>query len=529
MFLRIKLPISVLLLFCGAALCAQGRTALLEQFELCGQTFSLNAVFFQEQADLHLQGMDMKNLSAGMEGENILLGTRIGNDNFYVFWLNHRQKAIRLAYYDHRRDRSRILALTGFSFIALPEIIEADDDLQGLVFLGNRSNNDDIFYYEPEQDLLTPLTETPFSEKGFQLLETDGQLEIETRSLRAKFRYHFDPVLRKSSLMEENPFSARRKKSTAAITDAEYYNTYIGFGDSITWGEIEGDQHAELCYLAQMQDLLADPSYANYYGSSSSVNLGVPGDDTADGAERIDQDLDDHSGLYLLLMLGVNDVININMSIDSSLESLGYIIDAAKARGMRVIVSTPTPSKSFFSSYSFYWRNLQGLSVGILALALDKNVASIDSLAAFMNTDPPDGWKKLLETIIPNVSSGNHPNAAGHRLIASLFAAALVGFPPLSPQDIVIIDPKDPLRRTVFWSPCFESDFSHFHVAFGFQPGALKYFLDTAASYCTFQLFPFLPQLYFHIQVVDRGGRQSEFVTQDAAVSASGLRTKKTK
>ncbi len=526
-----KSTIIFLLAIVAAApgLFSRDHSGFLVNFTFKGQSFTLNAVFSLEQADLQLQGKDVKNLSAGMEGENILLGTRIGSDNFFVFWLNHRQDAIRLAYYDNRTDCSRILALTGFSFIGLPDVVEENGELQGLVFLGNRSNNDDIFYYELEHDLLTPLTETPFSEKGFQLLKRDGRLEIETRSLRAQYRYRFDPVLRKNSLVAESPFSARRKKSTPAIPDAEYFNTFIGFGDSITWGEIEGDQHMELCYLTQMQDLLADPGYANYYGASSFVNLGVPGDNTAAGAERIDQDLDDHSGFYLLLMLGVNDVINSNMSIDSVLENLGYIIDAAKARGMRIIVSTLTPSKSIFSFYSFYWENLRGLSKNILILALKKKVASIDTLTAFLGTNPPDGWQDLLEDVIPNVSSGNHPNAAGHGLIASLFAAALVKFPPQPPQDITVLDPEDPLRRTVSWSPCFESDFSHFHVEFGFLPGALNYFMDTAASYCWFNLFPFLPQLYFRIQAVDRGAHQSEFVTQDAAVAASGLRIKKPK
>jgi hypothetical protein len=55
-------------------------------------------------------------------------------------------------------------------------------------------------------------------------------------------------------------------------------------------------------------------------------------------------------------------------------------------------------------------------------------VASIDTLSAFMNTHPPDGWKDLLETpgwvIVDGERvwvKGNHPNAKGHRLIADLF------------------------------------------------------------------------------------------------------------
>jgi lysophospholipase L1-like esterase len=505
------------------------HAALLDHFEFQGQEYSIRDQLPRSTAGLTLQGRTSLDLSTGMKGENILLGTRIGNGNFYVFWLNYHRKAIRLAYYDHRLGRSRMLPLAGFSFIGLPEIVEENDSLLGLVFLGNRSHNDDIFYYEPKKNLLTALTDTPFSEKGFQLLNRDGRLEIEARSLRAQYRYRFDPRSRTSTLEETTRFPYRQRQGAAEVPSPDYYNTYIGFGDSITWGEIEGEQHIESCYLGQMRDLLADPGYADYYGASSFINLGVPGDSTLDGADRIDRNLNESAGFYFLLMLGVNDIIHPSFSLDSSLENLGYIIDAAKSHGMRVIASTLTPSKAHFSAYAYYWDNLYALSDGIKALAQKKNVACIDPLTAFMNTNPPDGWKDLLEPVILNVSSGNHPNAEGHKLIASLFSPVLVKFPPLPPESVSVIDPASTLKRTASWNPNYESDFDHFHVEFGFLPGELDYFLDTAASYCTFNFFPFLPQVYFRLQTFDRGGRQSDFVTQEATPASSGPITKKIK
>lgn len=502
------------------------RSTLLEQFEFQGQKYAVYDRATRAASGLTLAGRTSIDLSAGMPGENILLGTRARSGNFYVFWLNSREKAVRLAYYDRRRGRSRLLPLAGFSFIGLPEVVEENGGLQGLVFLGNRSRNDDLFYYEPQNGRLTPLTETPFSEKGFTLLEKDGRLEIETRSLWARYRYRFDPRSRESTLVDEQRYGTGEKKSSAAVT-ADYVNTYIGFGDSITWGEIEGVQRLDLCYLAQMQALLADPGYEFYYGASAWVDLGVPGDTTLAGAERVDRDLDEHSGLYFLLMLGVNDVIHVDLSVDSSLENLGYIIDAAAARGMRVIISTLTPSKAGFSVHPFYWDNLHALSDGIIALAREKNIPSIDPLTLFLNTNPPDGWRDLLENIIPGLSSGNHPNAEGHQLIASLFAPALVAFPPQPPRDVSVIDPDDTLRRTASWSVNHESDFDHFRVEFGFLPGALDHSLDTPASYSTFNLFPFLPQLYFRVRAVDRGGRQSEPASQGAAAAATGPGIKK--
>jgi lysophospholipase L1-like esterase len=492
-------------------------TMLLEEFEFRGQKYSISAYFSPPRAGLTLKNRTSKNLSAGLDGENIHLGTRVSDDNFYVFWLNYRDATIRLAFYDFQRNRCRVLPLAGFSFIGLPEIIENNGDLQSLVFLGNREKNDDIFYYEPEKDLLTALTNTPFSEKGFKLLEKEGQLEIETSSLWATYRYRFDPRLRKNVLLEEKYFPSKHKKDARAAAP-EYYNTYIGFGDSITWGQIRNVQRLDLCYLTQMQILLADPGYADYYGPSTFINLGVPGNGTLAGAQRIDQDLDNHTGFYFLLMLGVNDAIDNKLSLDSSLENLSYIMDAAQAREMRVIASTLTPRKDDFSGWTFYWKNLRGLSAGIIALAKEKHIVSIDTLNTFLDTNPPNGWKELLEEpgwVLVNDewlwAKGNHPNAEGHRVIANLFAAALTAFPPLPPGNVSVLNPQDQLKKKVQWDANYESDFSHFAIDFAFAPEPLSQRLTTVNNYFTFTLFPFLPKLYFRLQTVDRGGRSSDF------------------
>ena len=113
---------------------------------------------------------------------------------------------------------------------------------------------------------------------------------------------------------------------------------------------------------------------------------------------------------------------------------------------------------------------MQELSAGILALAEEKNVSSIDPLSAFMNTNPPDGWKDLLERIISGISSGNHPNAEGHRVIAALFADALAAFPPLPPTGVRVLNPDDALKKNVQWDENYESDFSHFVIEFAFEP-----------------------------------------------------------
>jgi lysophospholipase L1-like esterase len=497
--------------------------AFLENFEFRGRNYSLEAAFSPGQADLLLRGKTTATLSTGMKGENILLGVRASSENFYVFWLNYRNQTIRLAYYDHQRCRSRLMPLHGFTFIGFPEIIVENGRLRALLFLANRSGNDDIFYYDLELSALTQLTATPYSEKRFSWSEESGQLKIEARSLKGACSYRFDPCLGQSTLVEEKTFRRSQKKESTASTP-EYYNTFIGFGDSITWGQIAGVQRLDLCYLTQMRDVYLPGDY----GQSEMINLGNPGEQTFQGAERVNRDLDQNPAFYFLLMFGVNDIWRKEFSLASSLENLEFIIDAALERRMRVIVSTLTPRKDIFSKYQYYWDNLHALSSGILSLAAKKGTASIDTLKAFMDNTPPDGWKDLIEdpgTVIvdevPITVKGNHPNAAGHQLIASLFAPVLTAFPPLAPRNLDVLNPASQVNRSVFWDANYESDFSYFEIEFGFTPNALDYSLTTAASHYKFSLFPFLPQLYFRLRTVDRGERHSDFVTPETAAVTS--------
>jgi lysophospholipase L1-like esterase len=502
----------LLLSVAAAAPLRGGRDAseVAERFEFQGRSYEVLASFSPGRAGLRLQGAETADLSAGMAGENIYLASRTGDGNFWVFWLNHRRPADRLACYDHRLGLSRIVVDGGFSFIGPPQVVESGGRLEGLVFLANRSGNDDLYYCDAGSGRISRLTATRESEKEFSVERCASGLEIGTRTLRERFRYRLDPAQGTCDLLESEPLlSAPAGPPSAAVP--EYYNTYVGFGDSITWGKVEGVQRLDLCFLTRMAEIMSDPGSRIYYGASSAVNLGVPGDTTLDGAARVQGELAANPGLYFILMLGVNDVIKKTFSIDSSLENLRFIIDAAKSLGMRVIVSTLTPSKANVASSEYYWEHLYALSDGIRELAADEGVDCVETLAAFMETNPPDGWQELLEDVIPDVSSGNHPNAEGHRLLAGLLAGALVSFPPLPPRNVRVLDEGSALRRTASWDPCYESDFDHFHIEFDFLPQGYANRLDSGESHYTFTLFPFLPQVYFRLQAVDRGGHASGY------------------
>ena len=312
--------------------------------------------------------------------------------------------------------------------------------------MGNSSNNDDIFFLDLFSCSLTNLTSTPDSEKWFAIQPAAGGLLVSTATLWEKVLYDLNLRTIRTQVRERSILKPRTQalKRTMRTDEADCIldNTYIAFGDSITWGlmrmlGLEGDYHPELAYPERMRALLSA-----FYGPAYPINLGVPGEDTYGGTLRIDQDLDGHPGLYFLMMLGTNDCISGKFSIDSVMENIDYIVDSAGSRRMRVIVSTVPPRKDRFGSKNYVLRQIASLNDRIGQLASYKSIGFIDTHKAFMDYVPPDGWRSLLEDV-----GGNHPSPRGQMVIANLFAGCLAAFSPGIPSGIKSSPEKNPPRK----------------------------------------------------------------------------------
>jgi lysophospholipase L1-like esterase len=287
--------------------------------------------------------------------------------------------------------------------------------------------------------------------------------------------------------------------------DCALDNTYIAFGDSITWGlmrmyGLEGEYHPELAYPERMRALLSA-----FYGPAYPINLGVPGETTYDGTLRVDKDLDGHPGLYFLLMMGTNDCIWGKISIDSIMENIEYFVGSARSRQMRVIISTIPPRKDWFGDENYILRRIADLNSRIGLLASDKSIGFIDTHTAFMSFNPPDGWKSLLEDI-----KGNHPNPAGHMVIADLFAGCLAAFSPGIPSGVKKLSSEEPSLRRISWDACCESDFAFFRLEFGPTIQEMTGTATTAGSLFSFHGLP-SHALYFRIQTIDKADHFSSF------------------
>jgi lysophospholipase L1-like esterase len=440
--------------------------------------------------------------------ENLFPVFEPARDGFHILWVFYQDGHAGLGLYNSVSGSSLVLSLPGLKFAGSPVLVEQDGQPIGLAFLGNDSDNDDIFFLDLRTHHLANITRTPWSEKEFSAQTGPTGTLIQAVTLRDRVFYllgpsesHFRRLERRFS---EGP-ERRHDNLSSREPDCRPANTFVAFGDSITWGKmrmfnLEGEYHPELAYPEKMKETLS-----TFYGPSYPVNLGVPGDTTYDGALRVGQDLAGLNALYFILMLGTNDCIHGWFSVDSSRENLAFIVDTAAQKDMRIIISTIPPRKDELGDRPYVRRNIHDLNIAVAGLAEEKGIGFIDTYGTLMATDPPDGWKALLEDI-----GGNHPSPAGHIVIAGLFAGVLAAFPPFVPTGVKNASPDDPSSRLFQWDRGCESDILNFRVEFGPYPDSLKNVAVIATNWIDLPGFA-SRDVFFRLQAVDSGGNLSGF------------------
>lgn len=154
----------------------------------------------------------------------------------------------------------------------------------------------------------------------------------------------------------------------------------IAFGDSLVAGVGAGEGQGFVALLAQK-------------AGRPIINLGVPGDTTADGLARIGE-LDRYDPKVVMVLLGGNDYLR-RVPREETFANLGKIIEEAHRRGAVVL--------------------LLGVRGGVL---VDNFSAEFKALQKTHNTAyVPDVLDGLLgERAL--MADQVHPNAAGHRVIA---------------------------------------------------------------------------------------------------------------
>ncbi|MCX6563518.1 MAG: SGNH/GDSL hydrolase family protein [Candidatus Aminicenantes bacterium] len=520
---RVELKIGLagwIFLFTAALAFSQSEIGEPIPFKTGGRDYQVTVRAVVGGSAVFLQGGGSEKMLSQGGGEDFFPVVKTLEDRFFVLWVHHQPGMMGFGLYDSRVDAGRVVFLSGFSFLSTPTLVLQGREPRGMIFLGNSSGNDDIFFLDLWDVDLVNLSRTRVSEKRFSVESDAGGILVSALTLQEHVVYHLDLQTLSVSVRERRPRSPEagagsRIEGTLQTDPYILENTYIAFGDSITWGKmrmngLDGEYHPELAYPEKMRSLLASS-----YGPAYPVNLGVPGETTTDGALRIDKDLEANPGLYFLLMMGTNDCISNTLSIDSAMENIEYIISKAEAKAMRVIISTIPPRKDALGAFRFVQNNIAGLNAGIVEMSVRRKIGFVDTHLAFMEYVPPDGWKSLLEDVV-----GNHPSPAGQLVIATLFSDSLAAFPPGLPSGIKQIPMLKSNQKAFQWMPCRESDFSYFRVEYGYAADKMVFTATTRNTIFFFTVLPYqlsirlwVPlKIFYRIQAVDKGGHAGPFL-----------------
>jgi len=494
----------------------------LKIFHFKGQSYRVESRTLGCQADIILSGDIQENLSRDYPGDNIFPMPHVRGKRFYISWIQHDKDDIKLFLYDASLGTVRPLVQDGFNFINHETglIFNREGQAKAMVFRGNNSHNDDLFLVDLGTGDIKKISSTQESEKEWTSSETPQGITLETRTLTREYGYFIDRNNLEVELLWDREI-IRELPDSEIFQDVGPLNTILAFGDSITWGKMRMNDlpedltgqyhHPELAFPQKIQEHLT-----SQYGTVHVENLGVPGEGSYGGAQRIDETLALYDANYFIFMLGTNDVWSNQFSLDSTMENLRYVADAALARNMRVVVSTIPPRADRFN-IPRVTLNMENLNAAIISMAINKEIKYIDTYTAFMNYLPPMGWLSLLEDrgaqYYLTGEQGQHPSPLGHTMITELFIPQILDFPPNRMGLINIRNTSSNFIR-IRWPRNEEFDLDHYRIEFGYFPGELTHSVTSTTTYFNFIHPPYLltrrTKIYFRGRVVDAVGQMGE-------------------
>jgi lysophospholipase L1-like esterase len=211
--------------------------------------------------------------------------------------------------------------------------------------------------------------------------------------------------------------SAKRSDYPPILNPALNDNQYTGFGDSITYAEEHG-------YLPKLEVMLNQK-----YGPSKVINEGIGGERTTDGLARMDSVLAAHPARYLMLMEGTNDIIFLEVSMDTVAFNLETMARKCLNYGAFPLLATIIPRNDWRWSLQIYRNRIFDLNTKIRSLTDKIKIPLVDQFNAFYNYPANQGgWTSLL------LPDGVHPNEKGFYFMAETWLSAIVPlpFPPVN-------------------------------------------------------------------------------------------------
>lgn len=234
------------------------------------------------------------------------------------------------------------------------------------------------------------------------------------------------------SAPEKYSLEALESKTAPVVNPELDDSSYIGFGNSITYGYIDYHEAPEIGYIPRLETMLIQQ-----YGEGRVINEGWPGETTVNGVTRIDEVLIKHQAQYLLLMEGTNDIIFQEISTDTSEFNLREMVRKSREYGVYVIITTIIPRNDWRWKRTYYRERIYALNDRIRNLADQEKIPLIDFFNIFYNYPEEDGgWTSLLST------DKVHPSEKGYQLMAESWFTE-IKLTPFPPQEIRIYRIRD--------------------------------------------------------------------------------------
>ncbi len=372
--------------------------------------------------------------------------------------------------------------------------------------------NEDIFLCDTATGSIYNITASEENEKNFFVNLSNDTIFLKTETIKYSYVYKISflnsvkvELVSKAINRWNSPLPPR--KMNVRLSKREY-NTFLAFGDSITWGkmrmlDLEGEYHPELTFWAKIRDY-----FNENYGETYAVNLGVPGESSYMGMIRMNRDFTQNKGKYCYIMFGTNDVTNLHFSAESSAENIEWmVLNAIENFNMIPILFTIPPQKHFEPHVQYYKKQTEELNQRIKKIAKEYKIPFVDTYTAFF-TQCPGGWEACLEDV-----KGNHPSPLGHSLIAKLTIPEILKLPPKIPRNLKI-DVRGRIVNVIF-DKNLEFDFSHYIIKLGLSSDKLSREFFTQHNFFSLYLFDpfmfFVRRVYFKIASVDKDGNKSKF------------------
>jgi lysophospholipase L1-like esterase len=189
-------------------------------------------------------------------------------------------------------------------------------------------------------------------------------------------------------------------------------NTYLAFGDSITWGQGSTDG-------AGYRDWLRDDLRA-LWGKADVSNDGVPGTKSNKGESRLGASLNTYRPAYLLILYGTNDWNDAECRDEFpcyTIDALRSMVLQARDAGAFPVVATIPPVNPSYVDRSPDERNawVSRMNDEIRAMAKQQQAPVAEVHGAFLKQPSlPLLYADFL-----------HPNDTGFQLIAQAFSDAI--------------------------------------------------------------------------------------------------------